>query len=359
MSVYFSLPSAIDFIRTVKSKQLEFFDLLVAGELSAGSPSRAYDDLLFDPRTGDAVGFSLLNVDPQHPTCLHTLLRLSQKDAVALGHKRTSTETLRLLLTHPEVSPMMMVPTTQPYGPFAVGRTTPLSQTPSHRRASIWCALCCTRTTDIPGAWKHLSRNPHEALRDARNNSFLEWVKTEHPDLCSSLMIAKLTNEESNRKDATTGRSKDSRAQVKRLEAKTMLSKKANTVAVKQASKSAADLRSNGLRCKKTSDNSKMQKELNPEASPFVPCNSPFTPKSSPLTPKKSPTHVDENGETFASYLSTADPASLISINEALLLQEWILKQELSPRQASPLSKLLLQSNQNQRTSFHHIFHNS
>lgn len=182
-----SLPSAIDFIRAAKSKQLELFDLLVAGAQTSALPS-SHQNVLFYPQCGEAIGFALVNVSPQHPVCMHTLLRLSQKDAVALGHKRTSTETLRLLLTHPEVSPVMAMPSAQPYSPHLLGRPTPLSQTPSHRRASILCALCGTQSSDIPGAWKHLSRNPHEVMRKARNASVLQWLASEHPSLFAALM---------------------------------------------------------------------------------------------------------------------------------------------------------------------------
>lgn len=86
----FSISLAVEFLRVVKSKQLECFDELVCGELPKVD-NCPFHDILFDPKTGQAVGYSLINVSPQHPMCLHTLMRLTQKDVVNMGHRRTST----------------------------------------------------------------------------------------------------------------------------------------------------------------------------------------------------------------------------------------------------------------------------
>lgn len=332
--VFDDLSSAIDFIRTAKSKQLEFFDLLVARE----RPLSSHRAVLFHPHSGDAIGFSLVNVSPQHPTCIYTLLRLSQKDTVALGHKRTSTETLRLLLTHPEVSPLMVVPPAQPYTSHSVGRTTPLSQTPSHRRASIWCALCCTQSNDIPSAWKHLSRNPHEALRDARNASLLDWVASEHPILSSTLMPCKrpdlsLDSTKSKIKEIPK-HSKGSKPAERRAEASVLeqlnLLKPRNV----RALCSPVISREGSWKTEDWEDITfvgrspmNIPKGLNPEASPFIPGNSNLS-SSSPKIYNRFPHRV--HGVSDVNWKDVESDGPGVCMSETTILREWNLRQELA-----------------------------
>lgn len=185
-----SLESAITLIRRVKARQLEFFDLFLSGgESFVPAPVDAdVYRILFEPHSGSAVGLALVNVPMSHPACVHGLLRLSQQDTVALGHKRPSTETLRLLLTHAETSPVMALPPPPVLAAAAAAKSASVSQTPPHRRASFWCAICRFRAKDIPTAWRHLSRDPHEHVRQTKLDRALQWVADEFPQIASTLL---------------------------------------------------------------------------------------------------------------------------------------------------------------------------
>lgn len=370
-----SLPSAIEFIRAAKSKQLELFDLFVARERL---PSLSYpnNDILF--HESKAIGFALVNVSPQHPTCIHTLLRLSQKDAVALGHKRTSTETLRLLLTHPEVSPVMVVPP-QSCGSFSADHTTPLSQTPSHRRASIWCALCFARSNDIPGAWKHVSRSPHETLREARNASLLNWLSEEHSAFASTLMRDNRPEISLESIEAKIKRSpREAKSVIKGLEASvfeqfSLLG--ARKLPKQLLTRSTAICTPCNPERKQMSNTSpsyqqvKGVKELNPEAPSFVPSSINLSSQEQRLLVQKvqdeqcsgscpKPTSCNKIDNTSSQLLKSSEgldngfPSDVINTNTPFIsfhgtevLHDWSTRQGSTPGQQSQEVRSQLRSN--------------